>query len=406
VAAGEENKMEAHPAEQSPSGSPKRRKIIGTALAAALTGLGVIANASSLVDLPLLGKLYVGLAVAVIWAIALVAVWPATGQRKMIAYAAIALVSLTAGGAIYVAARPNDTKLEVIKEIKDVCTAPEAVTQTGNRILVACAGGPSGGEVVMINAQTRRVVGKPIPIPGKPHDLIAAGRTVLTPTYEGDLVALQTDGSTPPPSIPGLLPAQNRGGDIVASGTFYIVNDWRGGRLIRVDLRDGTLKASPMPRVAENASAITAGGGFLWISDSAGRQIVQMTQDGTVVARIPLPASDSGKGADPEDAVFALGSLFVVDYANQRVLQVSPDPPNGVRELGTIGFAPSGIAFDGRWIWVSSADDDLATRIDPLTGASEQVVVGQKPVDITASNDIAWTANGNSNSVSVVGKKK
>jgi len=76
-----------------------------------------------------------------------------------------------------------------------------------------------------------------------------------------------------------------------------------------------------------------------------------------------------GKGKGP-------GSVSVIDFATQKVVQTWPIPGGGSPDMGNV-------SADGKFLWLSGRYDDEVYRIDTSSGAVTKIKVGAEPHGLT-----------------------
>jgi DNA-binding beta-propeller fold protein YncE len=72
-----------------------------------------------------------------------------------------------------------------------------------------------------------------------------------------------------------------------------------------------------------------------------------------------------GKGDGP-------GSVSVIDFATEKVIQTWPIPGGGSPDMGNV-------SADGRTLWLSGRYDDEVYKIDTASGQVTKIKVGQEP---------------------------
>jgi YVTN family beta-propeller protein len=70
------------------------------------------------------------------------------------------------------------------------------------------------------------------------------------------------------------------------------------------------------------------------------------------------------------------GSVTVIDFATDRVIETWPIPGGGSPDMGNL-------SADGRMLWLAGRYDDMVYRIDTSTGAVAKVKVGGEPHGLT-----------------------
>jgi YVTN family beta-propeller protein len=70
------------------------------------------------------------------------------------------------------------------------------------------------------------------------------------------------------------------------------------------------------------------------------------------------------------------GSVSVIDFATQKVVQTWPVPDGGSPDMGNV-------SADGKYLWLSGRFDDVVYRFDTNSGAVDKVKVGREPHGLT-----------------------
>ncbi len=70
------------------------------------------------------------------------------------------------------------------------------------------------------------------------------------------------------------------------------------------------------------------------------------------------------------------GSVSVIDFATQKVLQTWPVPGGGSPDMGNV-------SADGRYLWLAGRFDDVVYRIDTTNGNYDKIKVGREPHGLT-----------------------
>jgi streptogramin lyase len=166
--------------------------------------------------------------------------------------------------------------------------------------------------------------------------------------------------------------------------------------------------------------ALALGSGSVWIACGASDAVERIDeQTGRVAARIPVPSPVSTVAAGA-NAVWALarddttlyrispsanrvsatvqlgrpgsylwaeaGAAWVADDADRQLLRI--DGSHVTARLGT-GDGPSGLAFDGAFLWLVSHRDNSLERIDPATSTVTPVASSISPPETTAAERVA-----------------
>jgi YVTN family beta-propeller protein len=184
-------------------------------------------------------------------------------------------------------------------------------------------------------------------------------------------------------------------GIVVGLGAIWVAHGLRGelsqvnaqfGQVTKTIAVAGTAFGSP------NGS-VTVGAGSVWAvyGDST---LARLDAAGTILEQTTT-------GSQPAGIVFAEGSLWVTNSGDATVQQFSPDSfRQGALRTFNVGRQPIGIDYVDGAIWVASSGDDLVTRIDPGSGATLSIPVGDGPSAVAGAAGIVWVANTAARSVS------
>ena len=217
--------------------------------------------------------------------------------------------------------------------------------------------------------------------------LVMRNRHPAAPTKAtgGSAVALLGDATDAPASPIGVDGSATA---IAADGTELWVADGDTGTVTRIhtDTRTSDLPVSS----GIDPIAITAGDGRAWVLDPYEGRIKALDASGQIDSDFEWHWST------PVDAVFAHGSLWVVDSACGCVFQV--DASTGKRErMITSPFAGAGpIRIDAGpgVIWVLNGIGRSLVRISPWTGrpVGAPISLAYQPVDLAVSKDTVWVS--------------
>ncbi len=144
-------------------------------------------------------------------------------------------------------------------------------------------------------------------------------------------------------------------------------------------------------------ASIALGAGSAWFvcRDGPIGRINARTLVATTIL-VELVQSSSAVLAQFSDTAFGLGSLWIVNSAFNRVVEVEPLTTQ-VQQPTTVGKEPKAIAVGADSLWVANFDDDTVTRIAiPERGQTPTVStidVGQGPVDVAFAEGAVWVVN-------------
>ena len=127
--------------------------------------------------------------------------------------------------------------------------------------------------------------------------------------------------------------------------------------------------------------AIAAGEGAVWA----------LARDGTAVYRISPANRVTGHidlGADGVYLWALAGAVWVADDADNTLIRLDPAALRVSVRLRA-GNGPSGLAFDGTYLWLVSHRENSLDRIDPATNAVTRVASPVSPPDTSAAERVA-----------------
>jgi YVTN family beta-propeller protein len=126
-----------------------------------------------------------------------------------------------------------------------------------------------------------------------------------------------------------------------------------------------------------------------------GRAAVSAADDslGVVDARSGRLVADTGVGATPTAVAVGEGAYWVTNADGNTVSRIDPGTA-AVVETIPVGNGPSGIATGAGAVWVVNSLDGTVSRIDPGTNKVVQPIrVGGEPVGIIYAAGSVWVAN-------------
>jgi streptogramin lyase len=124
--------------------------------------------------------------------------------------------------------------------------------------------------------------------------------------------------------------------------------------LARLDLRTGAL--GPWMTLGAPANGLRFARGYVWAS----------LGDIDSIARIGVRRKtkiESEAGHNPQQIAVAHGSVFVVSYADHRLVVLDPGTLRRTSSSVRLSFNPYAIAADERGMWVTGLGTDTVTRL-------------------------------------------
>ncbi len=106
-------------------------------------------------------------------------------------------------------------------------------------------------------------------------------------------------------------------------------------------------------------------------------------------------------GTQPGGLVSAAGSVWVANSGDSTVQRFNEASfVQGPVRTFNVATQPTGIAFGDGVIWVANTGEDVVTRIDPSSGATTQIPVGDGPTAVATTSGAVWVANTAGRSIS------
>ena len=251
---------------------------------------------------------------------------------------------------------------------------------------------------------------------GRPNG-IASGAGAVWVTDSADDLLLRVDSAGQ--VIDRIPVGRGPAGVTVGDGEVWVANEL-DGTVSEVNPGAGTQVAAI--RVGIGPGAIAFGYGSVWVANETSDTLSRIdAATGEVVATIPLDSAPAGvavgAGAvwvtsqetgellrvDPADdrpsQAFAIGQEPGRAWPSARAASGSPTPaaqsrasirgPGKVRTI-KVGGAPAGVAYSDGAVWVANSVSGAVSRIDPATGATQLVHLGNEPTDLAAAGNHVW----------------
>jgi ABC-type transport system substrate-binding protein/DNA-binding SARP family transcriptional activator len=131
--------------------------------------------------------------------------------------------------------------------------------------------------------------------------------------------------------------------------------------------------------------------GSIWVVDPDGYVSRLDPATGRRVASIDV-------GNEPSAIAAGAGSVWVTNSADGTVTRI--DPATLLTTPIPVGHGPAAIAVDERGVWIANSGDDAVVRVDPETNAVAGTThVGSGPTALLATPAAIWVANGSDGTV-------
>jgi DNA-binding SARP family transcriptional activator/DNA-binding beta-propeller fold protein YncE len=219
----------------------------------------------------------------------------------------------------------------------------------------------------------------------------------------------------------------------VGEGAVWVASGSEG-QLLRIDPRTNTvvrtiLLGGPDKLAPEGVYSVVAGGGAVWVGSGSGAVLKIDPATDREVDRVPV-------GPTPTDIAFGNGELWVVRIGG-RVLRIDPakgaltgavaaapyaraiaagvggvwvtdatfdghgfvwriDPATVTISGGptTLPTPPAGVATGGGAVWVAGGSSGTVIEIDPTSGSTRSIRVGNAPLDVAYGGGELWVTVG------------
>jgi YVTN family beta-propeller protein len=289
------------------------------------------------------------------------------GGSAQTAVAANSIVSLDPSGSI------GDTIL--------VGARPVAISSGAGALWVANLDDQS---VTRVDVSSRRVV-RHIPIGGAPTALAAMRTAVWVAHGTGDVSKIDprydlVTSTRPPAASAGFFGGTVRSA-LAAFGSIWIVSP--DGVVLRLNA-DSAQRVGSVG-VGNAPSAIAAGAGSVWVTNSA---------DGTVTRIDPatLVATTFPVGHGPAGVAVNDAGAWVANAGDNTLVRVDTET-NAVAGTTRVGDGPTAVLAMPTALWVANGRDGTVTRLDPHSGKVNKTIrLGGTPDALATAAGQVWVA--------------
>jgi YVTN family beta-propeller protein len=151
-------------------------------------------------------------------------------------------------------------------------------------------------------------------------------------------------------------------------------------------------EVSAQVKLQSAPSAITSGGGSVWVANAAAGTVSRVDPESNAVQTLSLRGRLGG-------IAYGAGSLWVTNSDGRGLVQINPRTSAVVQTI-SVGNAPGALAVGEDAIWVSNTVDGTISRVDLASGsASDTIAVGPNPAGIAVARDGIWVAVESTGSV-------
>jgi YVTN family beta-propeller protein len=325
-------------------------------------------------------------------------------RRRMIAVLAAVAVAIGVAFA-YVLSRPSPVTIpsnsvgtisprtrRLVAPIQ-VGSLPSAVSFGSGSVWVANKGDQT---LSQIDPFTKAVV-RTVRLGGLTPDAVAAvpGAVWVLNSVSGSLLRIDPDVGRVAQRIQAtgsFSPAGAGGGVAVGGGSVWAVSS--SSTLVRLDPSGGHVVRSFAGR---NPRGLAFGAGALWVANRSENDVYRF--DPKRFGRPAFgPISACGRrlsgrcsiavGRGPSAITFGGGYVWVADTDDDAVTRI--DPRTNATTSTKVGDSPGGVAFGSGAVWVANAGDGTVSRIDPNSLEVKTVDVGHSPAGVTFGEKLVW----------------
>ncbi|MGC1566991.1 MAG: ABC transporter substrate-binding protein, partial [Trebonia sp.] len=237
-------------------------------------------------------------------------------------------------------------------------------------------------DVTRIDLSSRRIL-QSIPVGGAPTALAATPGAVWVSDTTGQISRIDPEYDRPVPTLPlpasSLLPLGTAWPMLPASRSIWIVDP--DGYVVQID--PGTGQQTGSVDVGNEPSAVAAGAGYLWVTNSA---------DGTVTRIDPLTlvATTIPVGHSPDAVAVNAAGVWVANAGDNTLVRINPDT-GAVAATVSVGDGPAAVLATATALWVANARDGTVMRLDPRSGAVTKTIhLGGSPTALVSAAGRVW----------------
>jgi len=301
----------------------------------------------------------------------------------VVATGVLAGVTATSGGQQQAAGTANSVVA------LDPDGSPAATLAVGARPVAAVAAAGSlwvanldDRTVTRIDLSSRRIQ-QTIPVGGTPTALAATPGAVWVSDSTGQISQIDPQYNRPVPtrqlvSVP-LFRARTAWPMLAASRSIWVVDP--DGYVAQID--PGTGRQTGSVDVGDEPTAVAAGAGSLWVTNSADGTVTRIDPDTLVATTIPV-------GHGPDAVAVNAAGVWVANAGDDALVRIDPDT-GAVAATASVGDGPSAVLATATALWVANARDDTVMRLDPRSGAVTKTIhLGGSPTALVSAAGRMW----------------
>lgn len=135
-------------------------------------------------------------------------------------------------------------------------------------------------------------------------------------------------------------------------------------------------------------------------SNSSGDRNVDLPANALAVVEHGRLVSAGSLGGSPSEVAAGAGSLWVTSADDQTVSRIDPDTGD-VRQTIRVGSGASGVAADDRSVWIANSFDGTVSRVDPKANAVVQTIpLTSAPAAVALGPRAVWVASKDDQTIS------
>ncbi|HET6187304.1 MAG TPA: ABC transporter substrate-binding protein [Trebonia sp.] len=238
--------------------------------------------------------------------------------------------------------------------------------------------------VTRIDLSSRRIL-QSVPIGGAPTALAATPGAVWVSDTTGQISRIDPEYDRPVSkqqlfAASNLLPLGTAWPMLPASRSIWIVDP--DGYVAQFD--PGTGRRIGSVDVGNEPSAVAAGAGSLWVTNSADGTVTRIDPV-TLVATMTIPV-----GHGPDAVVVNAAGVWVANAGDDALVRINPDT-GAVAATVSVGNGPAAVVATATALWVANARDGTVMRLDPRSGAITKTIhLGGSPTALVSAAGRVW----------------
>lgn len=287
------------------------------------------------------------------------------GGQKQVAVPANSVVALDPNGSV--------------TTVLTVGTRPVAAAAAAGSLWVANL---DDRAVTRIDLSSRRVL-RSIPIGGAPTALAGTPGAVWVSDTTGQISRIDPAYDRPVPARQLAAGSWLLRGTpwpmLAAFGSIWIVDP--DGYVAQ--FAPGSGRPTGSVDVGYEPSAVAAGAGSLWVTNSADGTVTRIDPDTLVATTFPV-------GHGPDAVAVNAAGVWVANAGDDDLVRIDPDT-GAVAATASVGDGPAAVLATATALWVANADDDTIMRLDPRSGAVTKTIhLGGSPTALVSAVGRVW----------------